>query len=225
MNYSRRKFLKSISLITVSLSIKTTALNLFEKSNLLINKSLEKVIEIINSLKKERSNIVIKVMDGEKYKFDPYFHYPKHGGIVDDKTKSQVFFHIHRKKEFGHFHTFIKDIDGELVHLVLISMDKNGNPISLSTVNRWVTDDKYVKADKLKILFENFNINPKLFNDERLLQFINKILTGYKKEIFKLFDEREAWIKNYTFTNFREPFEDREFEVLSSVNINLNSYN
>ena len=223
MNNSRRKFLKSISLIAiaVSLPIKTSAFNLFEKSAFLINKSLEKVIEIINSLRREKSSIVKKVMDGKEYKFDPYFHYPKKGGIVDKETRSRVFFHCHRENEFGHFHTFVEDKNGELVHLVLISMDEEGNPIALATVNRWVTDDKYVKAEQLKILFEEFRINPKLFKDERLLLFIKNILEGYKTEIFELFDKRDEWIKNYAFKNYREPFEDREFEVLSSMKINL----
>ncbi len=223
MNNSRRKFLKSISLvaIAVSLPIKTSALDLFEKSSMLVNKSLEKVLEIIASLRREKSSIVRKVMDGKEYKFDPYFHYPVKGGIVDDETKSRVFFHCHRENEFGHFHTFVEDENGELVHLVLISMDEEGNPIALATVNRWVTDDKHVKAEQLKVLFEEFEINPKLFKDERLLLFIQNILEGYKTEIFKLFDERDAWIKNYAFENFREPFEDREHEVLSSMKINL----
>ncbi len=223
MKNSRRKFLKSISLITVavSLPIKMSALDLFENTSTLVNKSLKKALEIINSLKNEGSNIVKKVMDGKPYKFDPYFHYPQKGGIVDDKTKSRVFFHCHRENEFGHFHTFVEDKNGELVHLVLISMDEDGNPIALATVNRWVTDDKYVKAEQLKILFNEFKINPKLFKDERLLLFIQNILIGYETEIFKLFDERDEWIKNYALKNYREPFEDREFEVLSSMKINL----
>ena len=225
MNNSRRKFLKSISLIAiaVSLPIKTSALDFFEKSTSLINKSLEKVLEIINSLKLEKSSIVKKVMDGKPYKFDPYFHYPKKGGIVDKATRSRVFFHCHRENEFGHFHTFVEDENGELVHLVLISMDKEGNPIALATVNRWVTDDKYVKAEQLKILFEEFRINPKLFKDERLLLFIKNILEGYKTKIFKLFDERDEWIRNYALENYREPFEDREHEVLSSFKVILSS--
>jgi len=223
MNKSRRKFLQSISLIAiaVSLPIKTSALNLFDKSVALLNKSLEKVLEIISSLRDEKSSIVKKVMDGKEYKFDPYFHYPIQGGIVDDDTKSRVFFHCHRENEFGHFHTFVEDENGELVHLVLISMDEDGNPTALATVNRWVTDDKYVKAEQLKILFDEFKINPKLFKDERLLLFIKNILEGYKTEIFELFDKRDEWIKEYAFENYREPFEDREHEVLSSIEINL----
>ncbi len=223
MNNSRRKFLKSISLIAVavSLPIKMSALDLLENALTLVNKSLEKVIEIIISLKQEGSSVVKKVMDGKPYKFDPYFHYPQKSGIVDNKTKSRVFFHCHRENEFGHFHTFVEDENGELVHLVLISMDEDGNPIALATVNRWVTDDKYVKAEELKILLEEFKINPKLFKDERLLLFIKNILNGYKNEIFDLFDKRDEWIKNYALKNYREPFEDREFEVLSSIKISL----
>jgi hypothetical protein len=160
-------------------------------------------------------------MSGKEYKFDSYFHYPQKGGIVDKKTGSRVFFHAHRENEYGHFHTFTEDDDGELVHLVLISMDEEGTPLALATVNRWVTGDKYVKADRLKELFARFTIDPELFEDHRLLTFINNIMTGYTEYIHKIFDERDEWIKNYAFTYTREPFEDYDHEILSEIEIDV----
>lgn len=100
-------------------------------------------------------------------------------------------------------------------------MDKQGNPLALATVNRWVTGDKYVKADKLKSLSDNFFVNPDLYKDIRVVEFINNIFKAYRDEIFQLFDERDKWINNYVNNYFREPFEDRDFEILSQKTISL----
>jgi hypothetical protein len=219
----RRKFLHIISISTLSLFLPITnnAQIFFNNSKLTAEKYLKKVISIINSLKSSGSNLVLKIMDGKKYEFDPNIHYPFDGGIVDPNTNSRVFFHAHRKNEYGHFHTFVEDENGDLIHLLLISMNKQGEPIGLSTVNRWVTGDKYVKANELKKHFEKFSIDKYLFRDERILVFIESIFGGYKEQIFTLFDERDEWIKNYVNRNYNEPFEDRDYEVLSSVKIDI----
>lgn len=131
------------------------------------------------------------------------------------------FFHAHRDDEYGHFHTFIEDEDGELVHLILISMNEKGEPIKLATVNRWVTGDKYVKAEKLKSLFDKFEMDANLFPEKRLIEFVNYTFKAYKEDIYKLFDERDKWIYDYAGKYFREPYEDRDFEILSSKDINI----
>jgi hypothetical protein len=223
MKTNRRNFIRSTAIITVGLLLpaKSFAMKVIDKTVNIYNTSLERVIDIINSLKNEESSVVKKIMTGQEYKFDSYFHYPVKGGIVDEKTGSRVFFHAHRENEYGHFHTFTEDDDGELVHLVLISMDENGTPLALATVNKWVTGDKYVKAERLKELLSRFTIDPQLFEDERLLTFINNIMTGYKESIYKIFDDRDEWIRNYAFTYTREPFEDYEHEILSIKEIDV----
>lgn len=218
----RREFIKASSLITfLFLQSKVNAINVIANINETADKFLKQITEIILSLRKEGSNIVKKIMNGRKYKFDPYNHYPTDEGIKDNEMGCQLFFHIHRKNEYGHFHTFSLDDNGELVHLILISMNKDGEPISLATVNRWVTGDKYVKSEKLKELAKSFYVNPNLFYDKRILEFVNNIFKAYKKEIYDLFDERDQWIKNYVDKNYSEPFEDREYEILSERKIRL----
>ena len=181
----------------------------------------ERMIAIISELKKEGSNLVKKIMDGRKYEYDPYTHYPIDGGIKDESTGYQLFFHIHRKNEYGHFHTFATDENGELVHLILISMSEEGEPIGLATINRWVTGDKYVKADVLKTLSTKFYIDPALFKDPKVVEFVNHVFKAYNGEINQLYDKRDRWIMNYVNNNYREPFEDREYEILSERGINL----
>ncbi len=220
---SRRNFIKQISTLAVSGFITTNAgARSFAKTVAKFgNDFKKKVIDIIESLRSEGSNVVKKVMNGKTYVFDPYTHYPYEGGITDEKTGYRIFFHAHRPNEYGHFHTFATDENGDLVHLVLISMGEEGRPFALATVNRWVTDDKYVKADKLKYLLDNFQMDSNLFVERRVVEFVSYILNAYKDLIYDLFDERDNWIKDYVNKIFNEPFEDREFEILSERKINV----
>ncbi|MBS3944994.1 MAG: hypothetical protein KGZ42_05810 [Melioribacter sp.] len=220
---NRRKFLKAgfvlgIGIIT-SVKIKATTIitNVYETAVEL----KERIAAIILELKKEGSNLVKKIMNGKKYEYDPYVHYPYDGGIKDENSGYQFFYHIHRENEYGHFHTFATDEYGDLVHLVLISMNEKGEPIGLASVNRWVTGDKFVKADVLRKLAEKFYIEPGLFKDERIVEFVNYIFRAFKNEINELFAERDEWINNYVNTKFNEPFEDRDYEILSFKKINI----
>jgi hypothetical protein len=221
----RRQFLQSAGIISLGLiaSTKVKAASIINRIAEVSNEFKERILAIINELKAEGSNLVKKIMNGKKYEYDPYTHYPYDGGIKDENTGYQLFFHIHRQNEYGHFHTFATDENGDLIHLALISMDENGRPIALATVNRWVTGDKYVKADTLKHLSKDFYVEPSLFKDERIVEFINDIFKAYREEIFLLYDERDLWISNYVNQNFREPFEDRDFEILSEKKIDVYS--
>jgi len=222
---TRRSFIKKIGLLTAvgMLSASTLAKNLYSNVLASINDFKQKIVDIIVSLKREGSNLVKKVLNGKKYIRDPYTHYPYDGGITDTDTDCRIFFHAHRENEYGHFHTFVTDDNGDLVHLVLISMNENGEPLGISTVNRWVTDDKYVKADVLKKYLKSFQMEASLFKEKRIVEFVKLILNAYEKEIFELFDERDRWIENYINTNYREPFEDKDYEILSERKIDLNS--
>lgn len=219
----RRQFLKASAILSsgflVSTKIKAAS---FVNQFIQVNSDFkERIISIIRELKIEGSNLVKKVMNGKQYVYDPYTHYPQDGGIKDEKTGYQLFFHIHRENEYGHFHTFATDDKGDLVHLILISMNDEGKPIGLATVNRWVTGDKYVKADELKKLTENFFVDPSIFKESRLVEFVNHIFKAYNEEIDQLYDERDKWIMDYVNKNYRGPFEDRDFEILSFRDVNL----
>lgn len=220
---TRRNFLKNVTLLTAAgfISTSTLAKNLYSHVLFGVKDFKQKIIQIILALKDEGSNLVKKVMNGREYIFDPYTHYPQDGGIKDPTTGCQLFFHAHRPNEYGHFHTFATDSKGELIHLILISMNDKGEPIGLATVNRWVTDDKYVKADELKKYAESFYVDPALYKDRRVVEFINYIFKSYPNEISNLIEQRDQWIHEYVNKNFNEPFEDRDYEVLSFTKINI----
>lgn len=220
---NRRQFVKSgfVLISALLVSSKLAILNAAERTANIAEDYKTKILEIIKNLKKEGSNLVTKILNGKKYQFNTFTHYPYDGGIKDEQTGYQLFFHAHREDEYGHFHTFAKDNDGNLIHLVLISMNDKGELIGLATVNRWVTGDKYVKAERLKELSKTFHINPNLYKDERVIEFVNYIFKAYESEIEELFDQRDQWITDYVQTYYREPFEDRDFEILSFKRISL----
>ena len=219
----RRSFIRALGLagLAIMVPVKTFSINLYQKGSKAAKQFVEKIIRIVKALHGENSSIVTKVMDGKEYVFDPYTHYPYDGGIVDENTDCRVFFHAHRENEYGHFHTFIEDEEGDLIHLILISMNEKGEPVELATVNRWVTGDKYLKADKLRTLFDKFKMDRNLFPEERLIDFVEYVFKAYKKDIYRLFEERDKWIYDYSLKYYREPFEDREHEILSSMDVNI----
>ena len=169
----------------------------------------------------EGTNVVQQILNGKKYKRNAMVHYPFDGGVVDQSTGYRVFFHAHRKKEYGHFHTFFEKPDGELIHLVMVSMDKKGYPIKLSTVNRWVTDETYVNASEVKQHFLKFNMDSALFPDPRIGEFVSHLFKEYSKDIQRLLEQRDETIKDYVKTYAREPFEDRSLEILSTMDISV----
>ena len=165
MKTKRRYFIKVSGsvILTAFFNSKLKAAALANEVIRQSSKFKERIISIVIELKAESTNLVKKIMDGKKYIYDPYTHYPYDGGIKDQKTGYQLFFHAHRENEYGHFHTFATNKKGDLVHLILISMNEEGKPIGLATVNRWVTGDKYVKAEVLKNMAENWFVDPTLF--------------------------------------------------------------
>jgi hypothetical protein len=128
-------------------------------------------------LAKAKSNIVWEILR-QSDPFVQWSHYPK-GDVFDHESHSQYFYHAHppalpdsprNSEENGHFHLFIRkkgipphiqpmEIDtsqrpegskeDDICHLIAISMDKFGKPISLFTTNRWVTGETWYQAQDL----------------------------------------------------------------------------
>lgn len=73
----------------------------------------------------------------------------------------------------------------------------------------------------MKKFLDNFQMDSNLFVERRVVEFVYNILNAYKDVIYDLFNERDNWINNYVNKNFNEPFEDREFEILSERKIDL----
>jgi len=137
----------------------------------------ERILECYRVLGKSAANVVGEVLRGHGafYELD---HYPP-GDVFDSETHSQYYYHAHREGEHGHFHTFVRSAgirkgvkpvkqshetymderEDYICHLVAISMDAAGYPISLFTTNRWVTAENWYKAGDVIQMVDNFEMD------------------------------------------------------------------
>ncbi|WP_025899331.1 DUF6969 family protein [Sneathiella glossodoripedis] len=203
----------------------------------------EQVLNCYRVLAKSGDNIVGEVIKGQGtfYEMD---HYPK-GDVYDPQTHCQYYYHAHREGEHGHFHTFLRSAgmpddmrplkgqslqdymeerDDKLTHLVAISMDARGYPISLFTTNRWVTAENWYPAEDVLFALNRFEmdlvppswpVNIWITNLVRLyLPVIRQLILDRDKTV-------KAWAERHPN---RDVFEDRELEVTSEVAIDVASF-
>jgi hypothetical protein len=111
------------------------------------------------------------------------------------------------------------DSTDDLSHIIAISMNKEGFPIRLFTVNRWVTGEWWYDADAVIELIDAFEIDhawPSWPTNIWLTQMVRR----YKSQICELVRLRDqnlkAWQSQHPDVN---PFEDRRLEVLSSLDL------
>ncbi|VAW00996.1 hypothetical protein MNBD_ALPHA08-1219 [hydrothermal vent metagenome] len=192
-------------------------------------------------LDKASSNIVGQCLahQGTFYEFD---HYPS-GDVYDGETHSQYYYHSHRPEggEHGHFHTFLRakgmpkglkqiDYKGEatvpsgndaLAHLIAIAMNKPGQPISLFTVNRWVTDESFYTAQDTIAMLDSFKMDH-TFPCLAVNQWITGLVGLFRPQIEALLLERDKTLKNWAALHMGiDIYEDRDLEVTSFLPINI----
>ncbi len=204
-------------------------------------KAGEAVTECQRLLDKASSNVVAQCLahQGTFYEFD---HYPS-GDVYDGETHSQYYYHSHRPEggEHGHFHTFLRakgmakglkpiDYKGEatipsgtdaLAHLVAIAMNKPGQPISLFTVNRWVTDESFYVAQDTIAMLDSFSMDH-TFPCLATNQWLTAMVALFRPQIEALLLERDKTLKNWAATHMGlDIYEDRDLEVTSFLPINI----
>lgn len=152
----------------------------------------------------------------------PWRLYPGEEGVFDLRTGGQFYYHAHDdgRDEDGHFHT-VRFFPGYTVHLVAISMARDGWPQALFTVNLWAIGDVHQPADILRTHVRRFLI------DERrgpfaLVRFINLMFRVYRPEIERLQDEKVAVLAGHRPGDPScPPGEDRSLEILSWAPIDV----
>lgn len=204
-------------------------------------KAGEAVNECQRVLDKASANIVGQCLanQGTFYEFD---HYPS-GDVYDSETHSQYYYHSHRPEggEHGHFHAFLRakgmpprlkpiDYRGEatipsgkdaLAHLIAIAMNKPGQPISLFSVNRWVTDESFYTAQDTIAMLDSFKMDH-TFPCLALNQWITAMVALFRPQIEALLLERDKTLKNWAAMHMgTDIYEDRDLEVTSFLSINI----
>lgn len=175
--------------------------------------------EIAAGLKEQGRTVLEAVMNDKEYEY--WAMYPWDNGVIDEKTRSQYFYHAHpQSPEHGHFHIF-NTHRKQLVHLVALSLDNAGEALEMFTVNRWVTGDFYLPPVKLKPLLKGFRITTDTF-DREVNDYVNNFLILYQPEIAALMEQRERVFVQYRKAhNGRQPYEDRGLDVTSSLGVKV----
>jgi len=194
-------------------------------------------------LDKASANIVGQCLahQGTFYELD---HYPS-GDVYDSETHSQYYYHSHRPEggEHGHFHTFLRakgmpeglkplDYKGDaeipagddaLAHLIAIAMNQPGQPISLFTVNRWVTDESWYSAADTIAMLDLFKMDH-TFPCLAVNQWITAMLILFRPQIEALLLERDKSLKNWAALHpGTDIYEDRDLELTSFLSISIDN--
>ncbi len=172
-------------------------------------------------------------------------HYPR-GDAIDARRRYQWYYHSHSPAdrpgciEHGHFHLFARTdarrspIDPEAEsaflkrlgggesraktrHLLAIGMNSVGVPISLFTVNRWVTGDQLLSSAGSLRLLESLAIDS---GHPQIDRFIASLIHLHRPQIRKLFRARDQSLLSRAR---RGPgtLDDESCELLSEVKIDL----
>jgi hypothetical protein len=199
------------------------------------------IAECYRLLEKGGQNIVGEVLKGQGtfYEMD---HYPS-GDVYDNESHSQYYYHAHREGEHGHFHTFLReagmppglapvdqshaefmdDRDDTLSHLVAVSMDRAGFPISLFTTNRWVTADTWYAAPDVVQMLERFDMDL-AFPSLPVNLWLTAMVRLFRPQIEALVHDRDRTIARWAVEHGDvDVFEDRELEVTSECAISVDS--
>ena len=175
--------------------------------------------ELSGQFQQAQTNVVSCVLNDQA--IEEWEVYPWEDGIIDNKNKTQYFYHSHpQSPEHGHFHIFKRHAN-KLVHLIAVAMDDKGEALELFTVNTWVTGEKVLPVDKIKRFVRDFQVESDQF-DNRVSEFIVHIVKLYRPDIERLIDERQQVYAAYRKEhNGSDPYEDRQLEITSTLNINV----
>jgi hypothetical protein len=203
----------------------------------------EDILECHRILQNTGDNIVGEVLR-DQGKFYEWNHYPK-GDVYDHQTHSQYFYHAHptgqRGNEHGHFHLFLRakgmpkgvspasytgDVewpsgDDALGHLIAISMDKKGYPVTLFTTNRWVTGETWYSGPHIQSMVDLF-----LIDHARPSWPVNIWITSmvrlFRPAVMELIAERDKAVEKWLAKHpDRDVYEDRELDVTSFRKISV----
>ncbi len=199
------------------------------------------VIETITQMASEQRPLMARVLPAEDVHF--WKHYPDKDAR-DAKTKSRWYYHVHAPgqrdaNEHGHFHLFlhrdqlikgsqvaVMPPEGEkakahVTHLVALSVDTSGIPMSWFTTNRFVTNEFLYPAETMIKHLKLYNVD-KTQEDELVNRLVTAMVALYREEIAELLRQRDVRQAELVAEHGSKGYEkDCGVEVLSSIPIDL----
>jgi hypothetical protein len=164
-------------------------------------------------------------------------HYPPED-LHDSESGVVIFYHSHAPEErcdaeHGHFHCFVEtsaiaaDVTAlvrpkskaarKLCHIVGISIDRRGVPVSLFVTNQWVTGEWLYPARTVAALLPCFaRVSPQA---PRALRWIAHLVALYEPEITCLLSRRDEILGDVASLKRRAA--DRRLEIVADVSIDI----
>lgn len=201
-----------------------------------------RLIRCYERLARRNENLLQHVIGDQT--FEHWSRYPS-PELIDERTGFQYYYHAHSPDdrpgamENGHFHTFarldhkarpvrdwaahatdgipqVHEQDDDSVHLVAISVNAQGLPFEICTVNQWVTGDRWCTGASLADLAQAFRVDragPRLVAD-----WLSSFFAFYETEIRDLIDARDQNVRGLIATKGHDYCltRDHSVEVLSA---------
>lgn len=213
-----------------------------------MRRSASALLGCYEHLSKNKQHLLFPLLGGAFPK--QWTHYPE-DDVIDHSAGYQYFYHSHSPEdrqdspEHGHFHLFarmdggkhdidtnteasfldsLKSVSGRQTanaSLLCISLDSIGVPMSMFTVNRWVTEDQLLSASTTLSLLNDFHITTPGF--EIVNRWLEAILGIFWSEIVELITRRDLRLATLARGRHQASslLEDTAIEVLSETEIDI----
>ncbi len=159
-------------------------------------------------------------------------HYPPND-VIDSRRGSQFFYHAHRSNgnEHGHLHLFwhatssgrrrhvpegTRWVRSAPSHLLAIALDNRGLPVTLFTVNRWVTDGHWFDSATTLAMVDRFAMGD-VRGHTYSCRWLNAFIRLYRPVIAELFEKRDKALTRVHPAESR--LDNRKLEQLSAISI------
>jgi hypothetical protein len=144
----------------------------------------------------------------------PHAHYPP-GDLVDPASGTRCYYHSHRgTHEHGHLHLFRRARPrSPLTHLIAISLDSRGLPLGLFSVNRWVSEDRWLPAFATLRLLEGVGLSG-AGCDPHLGGWLIHFLHFYRPTLKTVLRQRDRCLRQRA-TSMAVALEARDLEIPS----------
>ncbi len=169
---------------------------------------------------------------------EQWIHYPPDDALSPNNG-GRYFYHCHPpeergENEHGHFHMFLPlslfakdqavsapENDGvdraKVVHFAALSVAPSGLPVTLFTVNRWVTDEWMFPAENIIEKLSAFNLEG-ADGDALVNAWLTNFVALAHEEIASLLTQRDAILLPKSW-----PGEDCSIEITSTMDVDIQS--
>lgn len=147
--------------------------------------------EVYRDLAARDAHLLDDVLEGAA--FEACAQYPS-ADVCDARSGSRYFFHTHLDDELGHFHTYGRGDDGEVVHLVAVIVDALGLPVQLFVPNAWVTGEAPRATAELTRLLDRFGFDERIERRPATRALV-ALLRLYRDDIVAMFAEAEERLR------------------------------